>query len=241
MSTRHRLIDEWRDAFLIQARLLDVPGAVIGEALAEIDAHCADSGQRPDEAFGDPVEYAKALAGGRPSGHSGLRRRLSRGTPMAVAALSGLMGLLDGVDAIRHGTDGVVTAGQLVFVVVGVVATVLIVAVGLAALGRPGRSGGRWLLGAVTAAGCGGALFVALTWQQVVARVPGWVLLAAGLVLLAFVWWQMLSGQLADRIIDPRTGREPEALRPAQLHAVVRWSLPVLLLTAVLLTVLLPT
>jgi hypothetical protein len=54
----------WCDTFATQTRLYGTPGPAIGEALAEIDAHCADSGQSPAEAFGDPVDYAAALARG---------------------------------------------------------------------------------------------------------------------------------------------------------------------------------
>lgn len=40
-----------------------MPGALIGDLLAEVDAHCADSGEDPQHAFGDPAGYARAVAG----------------------------------------------------------------------------------------------------------------------------------------------------------------------------------
>lgn len=52
---------------LIQAlRLKDVPGDRIGEAVAEVESHVADTGEDPVEAFGPAKEYAATLAAGRP-------------------------------------------------------------------------------------------------------------------------------------------------------------------------------
>lgn len=53
---------EWCDAFVLELRLRDVPGTVIGDHLAEVETHCRESGQTPHEAFGEPVEYARRLA-----------------------------------------------------------------------------------------------------------------------------------------------------------------------------------
>ncbi len=45
---------DWAADFVLALRLRDVPGAAIGAALAEVDAHCADAGEgargvrRPD-------------------------------------------------------------------------------------------------------------------------------------------------------------------------------------------------
>lgn len=51
----------WSDDFVLELRLLDVPGPVIGERLAEVEAHCTDTGESPAEAFGDPTDYARRL------------------------------------------------------------------------------------------------------------------------------------------------------------------------------------
>lgn len=51
----------WCDDFVVELRLMDVPGDVIGDRLAEVEAHCAESGETPVEAFGDPVEYAQSV------------------------------------------------------------------------------------------------------------------------------------------------------------------------------------
>lgn len=235
MITRRWLMDEWRDTFLMQARLHEVPGPRIGEALAEIETHCADSGQSPDTAFGDPVRYAEALA--REAVPTGATARTMRTSVLPTfATLGGIMCLLSGVDGVAHNAPGVVTAGQLVAVAAGVIAIALIATFVL----RPGRRDVGWRLGAAVAVGFALMMYPQLLWKREVISVPGWPLLATGLFLLALAWWPRASRHLvADRVIDPRTGAEPFG-RPGLLLAVIRWSLPVLLLCAVLLTVVLP-
>lgn len=51
----------WCDDFVVELRLRDVPGPVIGERLAEVEGHCAESGEGPAEAFGDPTRYAARI------------------------------------------------------------------------------------------------------------------------------------------------------------------------------------
>lgn len=237
MITRRWLMDEWRDTFLMQARLHDVPGPRIGEALAEIETHCADSGQSPDAAFGDPVRYAEALArDAAPAGTVSVTRTVRTSVLPTFATLGGIMCLLSGVDAVAHDAPGALTVGQLVAVAAGVVGITFIAVVIL----RPGRRDVGWRLGSAVAVGFALMMVPQLLWKREVITAPGWPLLAAGLFLLAVAWWPSASGRLvADRVIDPRTGEEPFG-RPRLLLAAIRWSLPVLLLCAVVLTVVLP-
>ncbi|WP_146185017.1 hypothetical protein [Agromyces badenianii] len=53
--------EEWCGDFVLELRLRDVPGPVIGERLAEVEGHCAETGESPSEAFGNPTEYAARL------------------------------------------------------------------------------------------------------------------------------------------------------------------------------------
>lgn len=53
---------EWCDEFVVELRLLDVPGPVIGDHLGEVETHCRATGDTPDEAFGEPVAYATQIA-----------------------------------------------------------------------------------------------------------------------------------------------------------------------------------
>jgi hypothetical protein len=53
--------ETWAEAFIVELRLLDVSGEHIGEALSEIESHCAESDQPAADAFGEPVAYARSL------------------------------------------------------------------------------------------------------------------------------------------------------------------------------------
>lgn len=54
----------WTEAFILEARLREVPGKVIGDALGEVDDHCTSSGETAEEAFGPARHYAAAVAAG---------------------------------------------------------------------------------------------------------------------------------------------------------------------------------
>lgn len=56
-------LETYRARLLLALRMRDVPGVRIGEALAEVDSHVAETGEDPRDAFGDPVAYADRLAG----------------------------------------------------------------------------------------------------------------------------------------------------------------------------------
>jgi len=76
----------WRDDFIIAMRMQDATGEQIGDALATVDAHCAESGESAEGAFGDPTDYATTLVLEPASGS-----RL--GSSFVVGALMGLLGL----------------------------------------------------------------------------------------------------------------------------------------------------
>jgi len=51
----------WCDDLVVELRLGDVPGPVIGERLAEVEAHCTETGESPQQAFGEPADYARQV------------------------------------------------------------------------------------------------------------------------------------------------------------------------------------
>ncbi|MFY1668970.1 hypothetical protein ACN27G_03275 [Plantactinospora sp. WMMB334] len=237
--SRRSPADDWRAEFRTEARLREVSGAEIGEALAEVDTFCADSGEDPYDTFGDPAEYAEVLAARSPAtGHpSGGPRPHRTGVLMACGTLAGVMSVLTGVDAIRRDSPGTVTTGQLVSFVAGVAGIVLITWF-LLRPGRRHRRGFDWRLGLAAAVGIGITAYPQVVWKQPLLHAPGWVLLGAGLLVLALGWWPLLSGRvLADLEIDPRTGSE-SAPGPKWLLGVVRWGLPVALCCVVVIAVL---
>ncbi|PYF99202.1 hypothetical protein SAMN05216184_10884 [Georgenia satyanarayanai] len=113
---------QWCDDFVVELRLLDVPGPVIGDRLAEVEAHCTDTGESPAQAFGDPVGYARSLDVDRsPAQAAGVRR---------VAVVSGVqvLALLVGTSAAFAWARG----EDLSYNIVQVGATVLFIGVLLA-------------------------------------------------------------------------------------------------------------
>jgi len=53
---------KYRDELILALRLRDISGARVGEVLAEVEAHVAETGEDPMVAFGPPKEYAAKVA-----------------------------------------------------------------------------------------------------------------------------------------------------------------------------------
>lgn len=229
MTTRW-LMDEWREAFVAELRLRDVAGPHIGEALAEVDAHCADSGQAPDEAFGDPIRYARTrAASAAPETRQRRWARLLPATLSAFATVAGVHCLVSGVEGLARGTPGALTIGQLVSI-----GLASLLAVSIVTLLRPGRGRRRWLMSGAVAFGVVAISLPQLIWRHMALQTSAWALLAVGVLLVGAVSWSMITGRaLADRVVDPRTGAEPYRL-PALAMVAVGFGLPVLLLGLVI-------
>lgn len=122
ISTPH-ISKDWREDFIIAMRTQDASGEQIGDALATVDAHCAESGESAEEAFGDPTTYATTLVPG-PAAGSGF------GASFLVGVLMGLLGLLivpRAVDDWVTRTPFTVTIGDVVAlaVVLGLTSVVM--------------------------------------------------------------------------------------------------------------------
>lgn len=233
MSSDRRHTVSWRDTFVMQAQLFEVPGGRIGEALAEVESHCTDAGQTPEEAFGDPVDYARRLAGELQSA-AHRQRPWWKDALTAAATIGGIYCVLAGALAIADGTLAELTAGQVTATVVG---TAVVVVVSTAVL-RPGRRRIALPLAAALVVGFGLMVAVALAWDQPVLRTSGWVLAGAGLLLLVLGWWPVAFRRLENPVIDPRTGHEASPPQRLLLN-VLRWGLLAVLACVVLVAVLL--
>jgi len=228
------LMDPWRDAFVLRLRLLDTRGAVIGDALAQVDSHCAETGEKPDAAFGDPDEYARTVAAALPA-----TARVVPPSPWNTAALAagtmlGVLGVLSGTAALADGSPGTLSWGSLA----SLACMVAVAATLPAALEQLIER--RWpLTVAITAALAVCAALPAL-WRHEALRAPGTVLLGCGAVLLLATWLPPLAGRLRpDRIVDPRSGLEPFTVPPWIRW--VGWLPATVLVAAILLIALLPT
>jgi hypothetical protein len=111
----------WRDDFIVELRLLSVPGTSIGDALMTVEAHVAESGESAQDAFGDARAYAREIA---PSAGAGRIRGITGWT--VVGTVAGLVGMLAAVRALTGWLEGgpiVLTVGD------GVVLLLLLVLV----------------------------------------------------------------------------------------------------------------
>lgn len=63
--TRPRDMEKYNADLLVALRLREVPGGRIGDILAEVESHVADTGEDPYEAFGAPRQYADRVAPAR--------------------------------------------------------------------------------------------------------------------------------------------------------------------------------
>ncbi len=80
----------WRDTVAFELRLRGASGATIGDVLAEAQAHCAESGESPEEAFGPAEEYAAAV----PLSDDEQPESAPELTRAALPALVGLAGMM---------------------------------------------------------------------------------------------------------------------------------------------------
>ncbi|HOF63026.1 MAG TPA: hypothetical protein PLL54_01885 [Dermatophilaceae bacterium] len=114
------LPQSWSIPFAMTLRSRGVSGDAIGAALREVESHCAEIGQSPVDAFGDPVEYAATLAAESPAAPG--EKLVSALAPTALG-LAGLMLTTPTVEAWRRGTAVAVSAGLCL----SFVATLLVV------------------------------------------------------------------------------------------------------------------
>ncbi|GIG40762.1 HAAS signaling domain-containing protein [Cellulomonas phragmiteti] len=97
----------WVDDFVVELRLRDVPGDVIGDALTEVESHVVDAGTTAEEAFGDPARYAATLAqtAARPTPDDPRDMLpIAVGGPVLIAGVDGLVSWLsDGTVTVTGG------------------------------------------------------------------------------------------------------------------------------------------
>lgn len=189
---------DWAEAFLLELRLRGVDGRRIGAALAEVEAHCAESGESARDAFGDPATYAVELAPAAPADPSTWRGELLS----SALGLGGMLTTLAAVGARQSGTRVELTTGA-----VGVLLLVLVGTVAIARLAEPLlRAVVRHWWVAVLGAIVPLVLFVAvlLLGRQALLTLPVLPVLVAGLLLLTANTVVALRGpDLEDPVVGP--------------------------------------
>jgi hypothetical protein len=230
------ITDDWRDAFVLRARMRDVPGERIGEALAEVEAHCAESGETPDEAFGDPVAYAQTLADqlAPEIRADGQRLGWARTAFAGMSLIGAVACLLGGADALAHHTSTRISDGTLISTVIGGVCVVGFFAIAE----RASRRGQRWALAPLLAVAIAAVSLPPILAPEGRLVVSGWVALAAAALLFG-VGLLALGPVRPDRIVDPRTGAEP-TFAPRWALLVIRFGPLVLIAAAVVIVIAFP-
>ena len=216
---------EWCDAFVLELRLRDVPGPVIGERLGEVEGHCADTGEPPATAFGDPTDYAREID---------TESSPDRGSWVwAVAALGAgqVLAMLVGTAAVRTWVRG----EPLTYdpVQLGCVALVGVTLLLLPRLLRP-LLAHPWVVGTglfalVTAGGVGAAAASGTASTIVLPVSPAVVAIGLFLLVLALSWleYRELARDAADDLVTSPLTPGPRTDTAARSP---RWSvlLPVL-------------
>lgn len=194
---------KYRDELLIALRMHEISGARVGDVLAEVETHLAESGEDPVEAFGTPREYAARVAAQLDGDPAKQSRPAVLGGALGTAALT-LFGLEFFVDGFR-GPVPVVLAD-----LVGAVWMLLLIVVAVGAAFRAGTAlrGRRWYLAGAVVAG-----LLAIAGTNVVDRVlgdgprlfelPGWAAIALGAVLLAGAVRVLVLAIRRGRVVPP--------------------------------------
>lgn len=218
---------DWVEAFLLELRLRGVDGRRIGAALAEVEAHCAESGESAGDAFGNPTTYAVELAPTVTAEPSSVRRELVS----SALGLGGMLTTLAAVGAWQAGTRVELTAGAVGVLLLVLVGTALIVRYAERLLRAVVR---RWWV-AVVGATAPIALFVAilLVGRQTLLTVPVLPALGVGLLLLtANTILALRSPDMGDPVVGPEgaggAGTLDEDAVMRGLERIGPWLFPVL-------------
>ncbi len=218
---------DWAEAFLLELRLRRVDGRRIGAALAEVEAHCAESGESAREAFGEPAAYAVELAPEPAAEPQEWRRELVS----SALGLGGMMTTLAAFGAWQSGTEVELTTGAVGVLLLALVGTVLIVRNAERLLRAVAT---HWWVAVVGAIGPI-AVFVAvlLLGHQTLVSIPVVPTLVVGLLLLVantVVALRHLGG--GDRVVGPEgaggAGTLAEGAVSRGLARVGPWLFPVL-------------
>lgn len=150
------LTKKWRDAFIMELRLRGATGTQIGDELALVESHCLDAGTQAQEAFGDPVDYARSVVVSATGGSRQVAASYGRAlVARTIAQTVGLMTVLNVVPAVRKG-------GEVSFTLVDV-ALVLILATFVVVLVAKSEAVMRYVVtGSILVVGLSAAVLVGL-------------------------------------------------------------------------------
>lgn len=206
-------LKDYTQALTTQLRLRKVPGAVIGQVVAEVESHVRETGGDPVEAFGQPGSYSAQFAGDRKRGGRFGWPTLLGGAAVCMAVVGGWM-LWEGIFSLG-GVVSVTSNMALAWAAMGLMFALVVCRVEVVmadretrtvTAGRPvqGSRAAEWLrfLALFATFGVGNWIRYRAPEGSVLLRLPGGTLLLVGLVLTAGSLWLYLGR--SDPILDPR-------------------------------------
>lgn len=202
LQTRTPHLDpEWVETFIIALRSRDVPGERIGAQLAELELHCAESGEHVRSAFGDPTSYAREVATAMSTPTTTPRGRV-RGAVGPLLGLVGLMTVPPAVTALRSGGVVDVSWGALASGATILTAALLVAAYADRVLPWVAR---HWVWATVIAMALIPAqVLMLLGARNTAMTLPPWPVIAVGgAFLLAGLSWDLMHPAGADEIRGP--------------------------------------
>lgn len=112
----------WAQQLTVELRLRGVSGESIGETLAEVDSHCAESGETAADSFGAPADYAQQLQ--LPESAQRESSQLMTVAPI-LGQILGMLPILWAMPPLSQGAEAVIRTGQITLLGIVVVAIVL--------------------------------------------------------------------------------------------------------------------
>ncbi|WP_072314519.1 hypothetical protein [Agrococcus sp. Marseille-P2731] len=220
MTTHDNLVDSsWQEAFIVELRLRDVDGRTIGDALAQVRSHCAESGQTMREAFGEPESYARSLElPAQPS--SGVGLVIARSAIGLVAMFLTLWSFTAWLD----GEGFTLTIGRIVALAL-LTGAVLLIARGLGFIVRH-----PWWSSLIMGALVAGVVVAEVVLPQQLVVLPALVTGAVGVaaLLATSVWEARSSATDDDPVVDPVSDQDEHSGRAGRvLLALTPWVLPI--------------
>lgn len=204
----------WVEDFVLEQRLLGVPGPLIGDALVLVESHLTESGESVREAFGDPKAYARQAAPSR-------RIEGDRDPRWLLGIGLGLVGMFltaTGADEWWFGSGQVeVTVGLLVTGGLLLAAfAVLVLATDRVLRLAVERT---WAFLGVCAVYCAAVVAAVLVLDAGVGQLPAVALTAVGVGLLVLgtvlEWRTAVRGGLDDSIVGPVPQSGADGIRAA--------------------------
>jgi hypothetical protein len=225
------MTDTYVNRLVLALRMRDVPGERIGQVVAEIEAHVAESGEAPAEAFGPAEQYADHVSAALERPAMKRHRRVLRGMLIGWAVTLAAMLVTDSVASLAFGQRSELTAGKLLLLGLLPPAAVFLAHL----IGRRERP--SWPTGLGVVLIFAGVFSVPLLLPRpVLATYPAWAALTAGVLLAAGTMpWAIRP----DLIIDPRDGRNRYPL-PRRLILIMAAGIVLPLLILVLAALFLP-